>query len=251
MSRCIALLVVLAAAVYAQRFEVATLKPSDGTSRGAAARALPGGERYVATNASLKDLITVAYRLRHDQVSGGPGWMGRDRYDLNAKAERPSTVDELRVMLQNLLAERFQLEFHRAPKEGAVYFLSVDNGGPKLKAGATTDSAIDIKQLKPFHMQWTGTAASMDDVAWRLCEVLDRPVVNRTELKGGYDFELSYTADVPAVLAAGTLINGEPLDISGPRVFEALRKQLGLRLDAGKAAVDAIVVDRAEKPAAN
>lgn len=240
----------LPAAAPAQRFEVASLKPSVGAGRGGV-HTQPGGERYIANQATLKVLIMAAYRVRYDQVTGGPSWIESERYDLNAKAERPSTADEFRVMLQNLLAERFHLGFHRAAKEGPVYVLTVDSGGMKLKPHDAPESGIEMKQPKPFHMQWSATAVGLDEVAWRLSQALDRPVVNHTELKGGYDFELSYTAEPPPNLPPGVLINGEPIDMSGPNVFEALRKQLGLRLEGAKAPVDTIVVDRAEKPAAN
>src|SRR5207248_5001548 len=114
------------------KFEVASLKASQPGGRGGGIRPAPGGERYQATNIPLRLMIMVAYRIKADQVAGGPGWIDTDLYDMNAKAERPSSVEELHVMLQNLLAERFKLQFHRETKELPVYALSVDKNGPKL-----------------------------------------------------------------------------------------------------------------------
>jgi uncharacterized protein (TIGR03435 family) len=91
----------------------------------------------------------------------------------------------------------------------------------------------------------------MDYFAWRLGQILDRPVVDQTKLKGGYDFELKFTREPPPGLREGGLINGEPVDTSGPRIFEALQKQLGLKLEGQKGPVEIIVIDHAEKPIEN
>ncbi len=82
------------------KFEVATIKPSQPGQTRSGIRPAPGGERYLASNVTLKMMITVAYRVRADQVSGGPTWMDIDGFDMNAKAERPSTVEELHAMLR-------------------------------------------------------------------------------------------------------------------------------------------------------
>lgn len=226
------------------RFEVASIKPSQG---GRGAQPIPGGLRYAASGVTLKRLVMDAYRVKFEQVIGGPAWVAADHFDVNAKAERPSTAEELRIMLQNLLAERFHLQFHRTMKEGPVYVLGVDAGGPKLTATAGGDTVMQPRQEQPFHIHWTAHAVSMDYLAWRL--PLDRPVLNRTALEGSYDFELAYTAAVPPELA-GEAVNGRPIDTLGPTVFEALRRQLGLRLDARKGPVEVLVIDHAEKPKA-
>jgi uncharacterized protein (TIGR03435 family) len=116
------------------KFEVASIKPSQSAGGTMGIRPAPGGERYIATNITLKLLITVAYRIRADQVAGGPAWMDTAAFDMNAKAERPSSLEELHAMLQNLLADRFKLRFHRETKEMPIYALTVDKDGPKLKA---------------------------------------------------------------------------------------------------------------------
>jgi uncharacterized protein (TIGR03435 family) len=203
----------------------------------------------------LKQMITVAYRLRADQVLGGPGWIDTDPYDMNAKAERPSSVEELHLMLQDLLAERFKLRFHRDTKEMAIYALMVDKDGPKLKphqAQSAGDPWIDVT-IKPFpHTTWHATFCPMDYFAWRLSTgVMDRSVVDETNLKGGYDFDLSFTGDLPPGLQPGAQLNGETIDTSGPPVFEAIRKQLGLKLERQKGPAETLVIDQAEKPVEN
>src|SRR5262245_62053672 len=99
------------------KFEVASFKPSPPGIRGGGIRPAPGGERYVGSNITLKMLIAVAYGVKSDQITGGPGWIDADRYEMNAKAEKATSLEELHVMLQNLLAERFNLRFHRETKE--------------------------------------------------------------------------------------------------------------------------------------
>jgi uncharacterized protein (TIGR03435 family) len=238
----------------AMRFEVASLKPSPAGGRGGQIRPAPGGERYLATGISLQLLITVAYRVKPDQISGGSDWMLTDRWDMNAKAERPSTVEELHTMLKNLLADRFQLRFHRESKELPVYALTVDKGGSKLtphEAQSAGDPWMDQTIDQVVSVKMKATSVPMDYFAWRLGQVLDRPVIDLTKLAGGYDFNLAYTRDLPPGLNEGALLNGTPIDTSGPTIFQALRQQLGLRLDAQKGPVEVLVIDHAEKPAAN
>jgi uncharacterized protein (TIGR03435 family) len=237
------------------KFEVATIKPGHNDGHGPSGiRPAPGGERYIATNITLKALITVAYRLRPDQVIGGPGWMDTDVYDMNAKAEQPSSLEELHLMLRDLLADRFKLRFHRDTKEMPIYALTVGKDGPKLKpheAQSAGDPWIDVT-FDPFpHATWHAKSAPLDYFAWRLSGILDRPVVDQTNLKGGYDFEFSYTADLPPGMQPGALLNGAAIDTSGPTIFEAIRKQLGLTLERGKGSVDTLVIDHAEKAPEN
>jgi uncharacterized protein (TIGR03435 family) len=236
------------------KFEVATLKASPAGGRGGGIRPAPGGERYQATNVPLRLLIMVAYRVKADQVTGGPSWMDTDTWDMNAKAERPSNVEELHVMLQNLLSERFHLQFHRETKELPVYALSVDKGGPKMQPHEAQNAGepwMDQSVEQVVRVKMNARFVPMDYFAWRLGQVLDRPVIDQTRLKGGYDFDLAYTRDLPPGIPEGAMINGAPIDTSGPNIFAALRQQLGLRLDAQKGPVDIMVIDHAEKPAEN
>jgi len=237
------------------KFEVASLKPSAPGTPGPMIRPAPGGERYEATAVTLKTMIETAYRLRADQISGGPDWMDRDRFDLEAKAEKPSSSAELREMLKSVLAERFGLRFRVEEKELPVYVLSLDPGGSKLTAHGAKDAAearVELTPTQPLHLKVMGTAASMDFFAFRLGYLLDRPVVDRTGLKGDYDFVLTYTMEAPESMHEGMVgHDGRPIDFTGPTIFSAIRQQLGLRLEAGKAPLQTFRIERAEKPAGN
>jgi uncharacterized protein (TIGR03435 family) len=115
------------------KFEVASVKPSRPGENIGGIRPAPGGERYRATNLTLKQFIAVAYRLKSDQIVTGAKWMETDHFDMNAKAERPSTLEELHIMLQDLLTERFKLQLHHETKELPIYALVVDKGGIKMQ----------------------------------------------------------------------------------------------------------------------
>jgi uncharacterized protein (TIGR03435 family) len=236
------------------QFEVASLKPSTGEGRGGGIRPAAGGQRYEATNCPIKLMIQVAYRVKADQIVGGPAWLDSDRFDLEAKAEKPSSADELHVMLINMLQDRVQLQFHREKKEVPMYALTVDKGGPKLtphEAANAGDPWIDQVQEKFLRIKMKATFAPMDYFAFRLSQLMDRPVVDLTNLHGGFDFNLEYTRELPPGFPDNGKINGEDPDTSGPTVFDAVKKQLGLELKAQKGPVEVIVIDRAEKPTAN
>jgi uncharacterized protein (TIGR03435 family) len=236
------------------RFEVASLKPSDGTANISGIRPAQGGQRYEAMNCPIKLMIQVAYRVKAEQVVGGPAWMDTDRYDMQAKAEKPSNADELHVMLMNMLVDRLQLKFHQEKREMAMYALTVDKGGAKLtphEAANAGEPWIDQTQEKPLHLKLKATSVPMDYVAFRFSQLLDRPVVNLTNLAGGYDFNLEFTRELPPGFPEGGRINGEEPDTSGPTLFAALKQQLGLELKAQKGPVEVIVIDHVEKPTGN
>src|ERR1035438_7530908 len=117
------LLMLLTAAFSAQSqtFEVASIRPGAPGARGVSIRPAPGGIRYEAGNATLMSIMAAAWRVKSDQVVGGPAWFETDRFDLQAKADHPSDAAELNAMLRNLLAERFHLRVHtetRATRSG-------------------------------------------------------------------------------------------------------------------------------------
>src|SRR5204863_10009859 len=119
----------------------------------------------------------IAYGVKADQIAGGPGWMDTDLYDMNAKAERASSVEELHIMLQNLLADRFKLKFHRETKELPIYALTVETNSPKLhphEATSAGDPWIDTVAEKFLHMKMNAKFVSMEYFAFRLSQMLDR-----------------------------------------------------------------------------
>ena len=236
------------------RFEVASLKPTTANSY-TRIGAEPGGERYQARGATLKLMIQTAFHIRADQVSGGPDWIARDRFDLDAKSEQPATPEEFRTMLKSLLIERFHLELRRETKDLPVYLLTAARSGANLTRHNPAnggDSQVELQTVAPLHIKLIGRAASMELLAYRLGFLLDRPIIDNTGIKESFDFTLTFTLEPPPSMHDGMLgHNGQPVDFSGPTVFAALKQQLGLRLDAAKAPVQAISIERAQKPEAN
>ena len=232
-------------------FDVASLKRSQPGAAEAGVRPAPGGRRYVG-NVPLRTYLYVAYQVRPEQIVGGPRWADSELYDLNAQAEAPSSIEDLHVMLQNLLTERFKLRFHFEAKEMRAYVLTVDNNGPKnLKlrpSGSGGDVILERTAAQMVHETWTAHCASMDFFVWRFSAWLDQPMTNRTDLKGCFDFRLEFTRELPRV-QDGQLIDGIPIDTSGPTIYQALQSQLGLKFESKKASVETMVIDYAERPA--
>jgi uncharacterized protein (TIGR03435 family) len=238
----------------APAFEVVSLKPSamNAGAVGAGFFTYPGG-RVVGNMCKLDYLIQLAFNLQPFQIEGGPGWIHKDRFDLEAKpsatsqssSANPSSPKlppngEQRMMLRTLLADRFQLQFHRQTAEGAVYLL-VKNGkslGLHEAAdktaypwvGSVAGAAIALDGLK-------ATNASMQLLAERLSLYLERPVIDRTGIMGAYDFQFAYPA-------------GESASDVTTDIIEALQA-IGLKLESSKAPVETLVIDHAEKPTAN
>src|SRR5689334_23512530 len=142
MRSCFAIAAVLvwACSIGAQTFDAASVKPSRQTlGRDANSQVMFGPAGLNGRNVTLKRLIAEAYNVRPHQISGGPGWLSDIEYDIDAKADGPTTKESLRLMLQGLLAERFRLAIHREEKELAVYELVLDKDGPKIHPAAGTE----------------------------------------------------------------------------------------------------------------
>jgi uncharacterized protein (TIGR03435 family) len=234
-------------------FEVATVKPVASDPKAGRYIILQGTNRFVEKDYTLKLLIAAAYNLSSRTVSGGPAWMESDHFDILAVTPgdvRP-THDEQMAMLRNLLADRFKLGFHREQKEFSIYELEVAKGGAKVKAStAAADApAALISTVYPQRIVLPARNATMGDFASLLQRaVLDRPVVDKTGLEGKFDFDLEWAPDE-------TQFGGEvpvaPADAPAAPLFSAIQQQIGLRLEATRGPVEALVVDRAEPPSAN
>jgi uncharacterized protein (TIGR03435 family) len=233
---------------------VASIKPGDPNDQRESILTSPGG-RFTAKGVTLRELISEAYDLRDHQISGGPGWMGSARFDIDARpssaveiALGPAGFSQIRPMIQSLLEERFRLAVHRETKQEPVYELVVARGGPKLKE--VPDSANASQSgLHTERQKIVGTAARAPMLARVLAGRLGRSVIDKTGLTGKYDFTLEYTPD-PGPLA-GEQDAPPPPDSSGPSLFTALQDQLGLKLESAKGPVEVLVIDHAEKPDAN
>ncbi len=233
-------------------FEVATVKPVDSDQHAGRFFKMDGTHRWIATNYTLTNLIALAYDMSPRTISGGPAWMESQHFNIEAITPgdvRPTRLEQMR-MLRALVVERFGLKFHRQEKEFSIYELTVAKGGPKLKAAANPDSPPDlIGVVYPGKIEVPAKSVTMDDfVAMLQRATLDRPTVNKTGLTGKYDFTLDWAPDETQY---GGEIQKAPDDTPMPALFTAVQDQLGLKLEAKRGMVNAMVVDAAVKPQAN
>ncbi|MBZ5575050.1 MAG: TIGR03435 family protein [Acidobacteriia bacterium] len=196
-------------------------------------QALPGS--LVMRHVTLKACIQWAYHVFEYQVSG-PDWIGSESYDIAAKAAGPAEEQELRVMLQALLADRFHLTFHRQTKDTRVYVLSVAKGGPKFHESAAGAEAKVEPDQKALRVKVSSVPVSL--LIDPLSRIFLTPVVDRTGLAGRYDVAIDVAKYIPQ---SGEKV--DPLSI----VQTAVQEDLGLKLEAGKMPLDFLIVDRAEK----
>jgi uncharacterized protein (TIGR03435 family) len=200
------------------------------------------GSRVTATASTLRDLITSAYHIRYDQIVGASNWMASDHFDLEAKApgDRTITMEQMRPMLQVLLAERFQLQIHREMREVPMYALVVAKNGPKFKETTPADEPMGRITGDGLGMHMEVSEGTMAQLASRLSgNGAGRPVMDKTGLTGKYTYKLNW-------------VNGAAApDSDTPSLFVALQEQLGLKLEPVKGMSEIIVIDHAEKPTAN
>lgn len=229
------------------RFDVASIKPTSSTDP---RRHITGMQRgdFKATNYTLKDLIRLGWDVRSYQITGGPKWLDTDRYNVEVKPEAPFDVPgpgnegehRLRLMVQSMLANRFKLKLHREVKEMGVYFLTIGRSGPTLSR--TAQSVDQGPHIQDGRGLLIATKADMPLFSRALAGELGVTVIDKTNLSGDFDLKLEWTPDEDAAI---------PTSSSGPSIFTALQEQLGLKLESGKAPVEVVVVDYAEKASAN
>jgi uncharacterized protein (TIGR03435 family) len=237
-------------------FEVAAVKPTPADERRGIVHQPPGGQSYEAIGAPLRMIMTVAYTVTDRQISGGPDWINSDRWNIEAKAERRGTSDELHAALAHLLEERFQLKIRHEKRELPCYILTVDKKGSKMPVHDPADllhEPIGGGRGPGGMPALSGKNATMNYFAFFLSRILDLNVIDRTDLPDHYDVDFHYVPDLPPGALAGRAgPDGNPITLpDGPNIFTALREQLGLRLEKGKGPVDFLVVERVEKPTEN
>jgi uncharacterized protein (TIGR03435 family) len=206
-------------------------------------------------------LMQRAYGVKPEQVAG-PTWLTTQRYTIAAKLPPKATIEESRLMLQNLLSERFQMRLHRETRTFRVYHLVVSKNGPKLKPAEKLPPYSDEQQQRKALQDDMGAMrarsatlpfrpttslgvgpATMAAFVERLSPYLDRPIIDRTQLDGLYSFWLAWVAD-------GVKLEDDGLQ--GPSVFAALEEQLGLELKSATDQLPVLVIDAAERiPTAN
>ena len=223
-------------------FEVASVKPAAPNNR-TRMQFLAGG-RFTATSMTLKTLLSVAYDIREFQISGGPDWMTSARFDVSSKAEHPSaTTSDMVLMLRTMLADRFKLALHWETRDVQVYELVVADSGLKLRES----DASKARSLDGGGGRAIGAKVTMDLLSQFLSMQLGRTVVDKTGVNGAYDVTLTWTPETNPVQNSAD--NPRPLD--GPSIFTAVQEQLGLKLVSRRGPVEWMMVDRAERPAAN
>jgi len=258
-------------------FEVAAIKPSHPGTPGPSFRF--HGDGITLHSATLKAIMGFAFNVRDFQISGGPSWINSDRYDIEAK--EPEAVHDgmlkldfdqriklMGQLLQSLLADRFQLKVTHDIKELPVYALVVAKNGPKFQEAKPNDTYANglrlygrpvggqFMRMGPGEIDSQGTP--MTFLVQQLSQQLDRTVLDRTGLKGKYDFALKWTPDLGSTgmmpgspPGAGPGPDSAPPDVSGPSIFTAIQEQLGLKLVSTKGPVEIIVIDYIERPSEN
>ena len=244
------------------KFEVASIKPPDPTFRGASS-SRDAGEGLDIRNVSVRNLITLAYGLRDFQLVGGPSWIDSESYDVLAKApivaagaasgapdgtaesmdHRKTRFQRVNERLRSLLADRFGLVMHHEARNQPVFLLTIAKDGPKLVQVPTPDGP-PRKEEGRGHSQ--GIAVPIEMLVATLSNATHLTVVDKTGLTGIFDYTLNWD---PTPLGANP--DSPPPDSVGPTIFTAVQKQLGLRLESGKAPVDVVVIDHVDHPSAN
>jgi uncharacterized protein (TIGR03435 family) len=232
-------------------FEVATIKPSVPGAPGQSILVGRGGSNlFTTTNTTLNDLLIFAYGVHPKQITGGPGWLESDKFDITAKPEQPGVPDatQLRTMVQKLLVERFGLTFHREKKELSAYTITVGKNGPKLSKNETGGILPGFGGRGPGAIGVRNS--TMGEFAGFLqARILDRPVVDDTGLSGKFDFTLEWRPDPTQ---AGPNAPQLPAEVaSRSDIFTAFQEQIGLKLEATKAPVEVLVIDKVQKPSEN
>jgi uncharacterized protein (TIGR03435 family) len=230
-------------------FEVASIKPNvDTTLTLSGITAISNGQ-LSAKAMTVRQLVSGAYRTQGREIIGGPEWTDTERYDIEARAANGADEAQLRFMLQALLVDRFRVRLHSEAREGRVYALVVGPSGPRLKPASGGDCPSPITMVGRIF----GKCGSAAQLAEALSRVLDRPVVDRTELTASFsDVRLEWVPDETQFADWGRGVYAKPVsDPSGPSVFTAVQEQLGLRLESTRAPIEVIVLDAAERPTAN
>lgn len=260
-------------------FEVASIKPSDPGKFTPPLFPLDAGDAYAATGGRFSAdfplvlYITFAYKLslspdqRQAVIEHLPKWVASDRFNIQAKAEGTPTKDQMRLMMQSLLADRFRLAEHFETQDASIFVLTLAKPGklgPKLHPHSegpscdTPDASVfpsrcDVQALTRFpgHMPMAGSRnTTMDLIAASLTGLgrLGRPVIDHTGLTGRFDYTLEWEPERESPEAPEAGVHPE---LQGPGFLAALREQLGLKLESARGPVRTLVIDHVKRPSEN
>jgi bla regulator protein blaR1 len=237
-------------------FDVASIKRHVADNmEGVDFEARPGGTLVVVNN-PVSNLITNAYGIPNYRLYGVPDWADSDRYDIQAKGPVTAGQKEIMLMLQSLLSERFAMKAHFETRDMPAYILTVAKGGPKMqflsaedcvprdttKPDASNVSNVCGSNLRPRGGGWIADHISMPQAAALLANVLHRPVVDQTGIKGTFDVHMQWSDDLATPDSSGD---------APPSFSTALRETLGLELKSGRGPAKVLVIDHIEKPSGN
>jgi uncharacterized protein (TIGR03435 family) len=240
-------------------FDVVTIKPSAPGSQGKGIGF--DGHHFRLMHANLYDMIALGYGLHTKQIVGGPDWAGTDLFDVEGVPDVPGMPNQKQIqyLLQNLLADRMQLKFHKEQRELAVYAITVAAGGPKLTkttAAPTDPPGFGFRGPNAQGVTVMVRNLSLADFAmWMQASVTDRPMVDQTGLTDRYDFQLKWTPDESqfAQFRGAGMTMPAPSDAADapPGFYTAVQEQLGLKVEATKASDEVMAIDQVDKPSAN
>lgn len=267
----------------APSFDVASVRRNTSGSNQVAMGLMPGGQLRI-TNMPLRPIIVRAYEVLPQQIVGGPDWIDTARFDINAKAGTDVPPSEINLMLRSLLEERFRLTTRRETREMPIYSLVLARSdgrlGPRLTrseidcaarmAAARGGGAPPLPppppgppqpgELRPCQMMMspgrlTGSGLTISPALTNLLsQRTGRVVVDRTGLTGAWNFDLEFAPEPVAGMPGfgGPVVGGPPIaspaNPDAPTLVTALQEQLGLKLEAGRAPVDVIVIEHVEQP---
>lgn len=248
-------------------FEVATIKPNTKGGPGIITRRpVPG--RWESENTPLSFLILHAWNARRFQLVGGPEWIRTERFDIQASVPLPATTQQIQLMLQRLLEDRFRLKIERVQREQPVFVLLLASRGLKFRPiapGSCVTMGPDGQFPEPEAgkprlpgcgdagygpSMINGNGITMAEFARLLEEVTQRPVIDKTGLTDMYNVNIKWMADesTPGPLGGPLTANDNQ---PGPSLFTVLQEELGLRLEASRAAAESLVIQSAERPSEN
>jgi uncharacterized protein (TIGR03435 family) len=237
------------AASAAPEIEAATIKPVKAPNPNNM-HDTTEGRRLTMRYTTLRDLMMMAYEVDPRQIVGGPAWVATDEYDIDLVVADGVQVNQCEeAILGELLADRFQLKFHREQRVMAVYVLEVAKGGPKLKAADANDvenSGCEHLGVCSFRKRTLGNFARFMQFV-----VMDKPVVDKTGLTGEFDFTLRWTPDETQFNGMGFRVPVPEGTAALPGLFTAIQEQLGLKLEPQKTQAQALVIDHVERPSEN
>jgi uncharacterized protein (TIGR03435 family) len=207
------------------------------------------GDGLTIRNLTMRRVVAWAYNIQWPQVAG-PSWIDTERYDILAKAGKPATEDEMRPMLQTLLADRFNLRFHRETRQVEVMALVVPKGGHKMTPSTKEKTEVRQDPVRGSVVEGALVSELAENMAHDSNSI---PVVDMTGLKGRFDFTFNvqkYRDSMRSRAMTEPRINEAEMRLA--LMQDLISGELGLKIESRKAPIDFLVIDRADqKPTDN